>query len=134
MIPKFKMTLNITHEEMIRMLAHYAPFEITAIHEVMEDQIPNVPPNIAALVDQVKKRHAKKTIKRFTKPNLKEGMNAIIMKELGTGSKTTIELRAALVKGGYSPHSVTSQMTKLESHGIVERKERGVWVPVDSPE
>lgn len=124
---KFKLTLNISHEEMIRLLARYAPFEITSLHEIMEDPTPKT----AVLAPQPKKnmRLPKRPYRRPSiSLNLKAGVNRIIMETLSDGKPhRATEVKPALVSGGFSANSVGSRLQHLEKKGIVKHNTDGTW-------
>ena len=127
---KFKLSLNISHEEMIRMLAHYAPFEIIAVEEVIEHSTPTREEFIHSLHPPVKKLAKAKRIvhRRGDGPNLKTGINGIIVTHLSDGmGHPARELRKPLKAAGYSESSVASRLDALKTAGVIEKIGLGIW-------
>lgn len=126
MTVKFNMHIRIGADEFMNMIARYLPFELQSIEEIVELPMPKAPPAVVALAHRFKAR-AKQRSRRNIGPDLTKGMNRAVIAALESGPRTAAELKAALVKGGFSPNSTASQMRKLVDYDIVRRIDRGVW-------
>jgi hypothetical protein len=60
-------------------------------------------------------------------PDLKKGINGVIMVALSDEPKRAIELQPKIAAAGFSENSVTSRLEALRKHGVIERDSDGRW-------
>ena len=129
---KYKVTLDIHGEPLIRLLARYAPFDITGVEELPPEPVSSplhADRVITGLRSQVKlaKPKPQRAKRNRGGPNLKEGINKLIMDILEDGPQSAIAMRGVMEATGYSPNSIGSRLQALEEHGIVKRTGNGKW-------
>lgn len=125
---KYKVTLDIHGEPLIRLLARYAPFDITGVEELPPEPLDPV------MSKGIGKQHAlppirrKKWARKASIPmDLKAGINRIILEMLEVGPRHASDFKKPVSNAGYSPNSVNSRLGKLEAKGIVKRVGNGTW-------
>lgn len=124
MTVKFKIGFTIPSETLIELIGKFLPIEDLEVEEIVERQ-PKLPLHaIAHAVDHTEK--VKK--KRYTPgPNLKKGINGILITALSDGPKRAAQLQPLLKAAGYSEGSVNSRLEFLRSFGLVEPVGDGNW-------
>ena len=60
-------------------------------------------------------------------PNLKAGINAILLAQLSDGPKRAEEMKPAVAAGGYSERSVASRLEELRKFKAVKKVGDGTW-------
>jgi hypothetical protein len=126
MTVKFRIGLTIDGETLFGLMAKMLPIENLSVEEVL-DKTPRFD-----LEAQVRKLGSDKPKRQINKrpspgPNLKKGINGLIMTELSTGPKRAVEMAPAIVAAGYSGNSVTSRLEELRKYGVLEHANDGKW-------
>jgi hypothetical protein len=119
---KFKIGFTIASDTLIAMIAKFLPVEDVSVTEIV--------PKLKAPTLHLP-RAEKKTNKRASPgPNLKKGINGIIMAEFSTGPKRALDLQPKVVAAGFSANSVNSRLEELRKVGVIERMGDGKWKQV----
>ena len=133
---KFKLGFTVSAETLFTLMSKLLPIEDLSVEEVIER--PSTPLADRAIALHQKQFLAKPKPKPKPKhrinprypdgPNLKMGINGIIVRHLSNGmGHNASELRKALKTGGYSESSLSSRIEELRKHGVVENLGQGTW-------
>jgi hypothetical protein len=124
---KFRVTLDIAGEPLIRLLARYAPFEITGVEEVVEQPAVRTE-QATASVKALKKPKGAARGRAVKGVNLHTGVNGVMMTILSDGQPhRAVEMKGPLKAAGFSENSVGSRMQALRDKGLVEQIGNGQW-------
>jgi hypothetical protein len=120
---KFRIGFTITGEALFGLVAKMGlPIEDLEVEEMG----PN-PMLTERAIAIHKLMHKPKQKRASPGPNLKKGINSIVMMALSDGPKRPIDMHPKLKAAGFSPNSITSRLEKLSSFGAVERVGDGRW-------
>lgn len=131
---KYKLGFTITPEVLFGILAKVLPIEDLHIEQLVERPMPDPAIRFDKQFDLPKpkpRKHRRNPTPRprlSHGPNLKAGINHIIVKHLSDGGvHKTLEFRPLLKAAGYSESSVSSRMEELQKHGIIQKIGMGAW-------
>lgn len=127
---KYKIGFTVPAEVLFGMIAKFLPIEDLAVEEIVDHPpAPGKPlPKIAQMVSHASKHKPKRAKRAGKGPNLKEGINGILMSVLEDGApQRAIELEKPLKAAGFSPNSVGSRLQNLRNHGVVQMLGDGKW-------
>lgn len=126
---KFRVAFTIDAETLFRIMSQLLPVENLHVGELGPDggtvgtdqrSVPKV-----TLQKMVKTNRAPRLKKG---PNLKAGINSILLHHLSDGKPHyATEMKAALKRGGYSVNSVGSRLSELAHHKVVKSLGDGTW-------
>jgi hypothetical protein len=117
---KFKIGFTIPSDTLIAMIAKFLPIEDLSVEEIV--------PRIASTPKPLHLPTTKGKYKRPSPgPNLKKGINGILITELSIGPKRAVELQPKVVAAGFSGNSVNSRLEELRKYGVIERMGDGKW-------
>jgi hypothetical protein len=121
---KFKIGFIIDAETMFSMLSKFLPVDQLTVEEMAPAQ------HTPRIVAQVAPNKSKQI--RTRPPNLKGGINRIILEALADGqSHTAASLEPLLIKAGFSRNSASSRLQSLKANGLVRRTGTGTWALVE---
>jgi hypothetical protein len=119
---RFKVGFQIDAETLFGLIAKFLPVEALEVEEIAPK------PTLAERAIAIHKLAHKPRQKRASPgPNLKKGINSIIMVALSDGPKRPVELQLKIKAAGFSPNSVTSRLEELSKFGVIERVGDGRW-------
>jgi hypothetical protein len=122
---KFKIGFTIAGETLFAMVAKMLPIEDLSVEELAPK--PTLAERAIA-VPKITHRAKPKTYQRPSPgPDLKRGVNAILMTEMSFGPKRSVELQPKVKAAGFSPNSVNSRLEALQRFGVIERIGDGRW-------
>ena len=107
---KYEIKIRISSEEVFRMLARYAPWELVDVEELPPNPLPKAPPSVKALANHLKRISSVKfdSVAQVRKMrtgkgvDLRRGMALAVMTALRDGQEhTTAELIKSLEKHGF---------------------------------
>jgi hypothetical protein len=128
---KFKIGFTIPSDTLIAMIAKFLPIEDLSVEEIVpKPTLAERSIAIHKLTQQAIATHKPKPQlhKRASPgPNLKKGINGLIMAELSTGPKRAAELQPKVKAAGFSENSVTSRLEELRKYGVIERDDNRLW-------
>jgi hypothetical protein len=128
---KFKIGFTIPSDTLIAMIAKFLPIEDLSVEEIVpKPTLAERSIAIHKLTQQAIATHKSKPQinKRASPgPNLKKGINGIVVTELSTGPKRAIDMQPKVVAAGFSANSVTSRLEELRKYGVIERMGDGKW-------
>jgi hypothetical protein len=121
---KFKIGFTIPADTMFDLIAKLLPIEDFSVEEL---PIKTLAERAIAIAHRPKLK--RQTHKRASPgPNLKNGINGIIMMALSDGGlKRAVELQPKVKAAGFSENSVNSRLEALRSHGVIEQIGDGRW-------
>ena len=120
---KFKIGFTIGAETLFGLMSKMLPIEDLRVEEVMPES--TTPKFVEA--PWTKRKVRLKPKRRSDGPNLKEGINGIIMLALTERPQRATDLAPLLRQAGFSPNSVSSRLQALEKFKIVTRNDEGIW-------
>lgn len=123
---KFRIGFDISGETMFAMIAKMLPIENLSVTE-LPSTVPSRPEPTPRLHGPRPQMHKRKSFG----PNLKKGINGIIMTELREGPKRAVQFEAKVVAGGWSRNSVNSRLEALREFGVIIN-ENGFWRLVEA--
>jgi hypothetical protein len=124
---KFKIGFVMDSESLFGLIGKFLPVENLSVEEIVE-RPPKLPLQaIAHAVNHITKRAKKRA---SPGPNLKKGINGIIMMALLDGPKRANALKPKVKAAGYSENSVNSRLEKLRQYGALEMVGDGTWKKV----
>lgn len=125
---RYKIQFVVTSELLFKHVAQFIPVEDLHIEELVEIpkptfKLPEAPmQTVKARKPYVKHRPPDRPLDSTT------GMNAVILRALADGQPHPVSrLRKALIDAGYSKSSYNSQITKMQTHNLVQRETPGWW-------
>ena len=128
---KFKIGFTIPSDTLIAMIAKFLPIEDLSVEEIVpKPTLAERSIAIHKLTQQAIATHKPKPQihKRASRgPNLKKGINEILITELSTGPKRAVDMQPKVVAAGFSENSVTSRLEELRKYGVIERMSDGKW-------
>jgi hypothetical protein len=119
---KFKIGFTVPSDTLFAMIAKMLPIEDFSVEEIVPSHPRIVPP---IRIAHKPRRQAYK--RESPGPNLKKGINMIVVNELEKEPKRALELQPKLVAAGFSPNSVNSRLESLRLAGVLERIGDGRW-------
>ena len=118
---KFKVGFTMSAETLFRIIAKFVPVEDLEVEEIVRRVEPTPKPKLIA-------NHKPKPFKRASLgPDLKKGINGIILAALSDGPKRANDLQPKVAAAGYSRNSINSRLEELRRAGVVERIGDGRW-------
>jgi hypothetical protein len=111
---KFKIGFTMDAETLFGLMSKMLPVENLSVEEVFErpsEPMPRLP-------------HKGRG---FPGPDLKKGVNGIIMIALAEGPKRAVQIQPKVQAAGFSPNSVNSRLEALYRFGVIERVGDGTW-------
>jgi hypothetical protein len=121
---KFKIGFTINSEALIHAIGKFLPIEDLEVEELVPRRIePASKPKL--LGDHKPKRQVRR--RASPGPDLKKGINMVIVNELEKEPKRALELQPKVMAAGFSGNSVNSRLESLRSAGVVERIGDGRW-------
>jgi hypothetical protein len=125
---KFKIGFQIDAETLFGIIAKFLPLEELEIEEIASKPT-HAERSIAVHKLTVAAPKPKRQFRQRANPgpDLKRGINGIIMSELSTGPKHTINLRPKIQAASYSPNSTNSRLEELRKFGVIDRDDDGRW-------
>ena len=112
----YKVKFTISGEALFALFAKMLPIDDVSIEEVLSGVEPT--PRLA-----MKKRARR----RLPGPNLKEGINGILVTALKDKPLRAVELQPMIKAAGFSANSINSRLEELRKQGVVERVGDGTW-------
>jgi|SRR5579864_770584 len=119
MTVKFKVGLVITGETVFALLSKFLPIEDLEVEELLPEPAERVV-RIAAAPPRKLKRASRG-------PNLKKGINGIVVTALKDAPKRAIELQPLIKAAGFSKNSLNSRLESLHKLGVLSRTSDGRW-------
>jgi hypothetical protein len=117
---KFKIGFTIDAETLFGILAKMLPIEDLSVEELAPAErairIANAPP-----------RKLPRPKRASNGPNLKAGINGIILSALTQKPQRASELQPLLKRAGFSVNSISSRLQALERFNILVHDDEGVW-------
>jgi hypothetical protein len=124
---KFKIGFTIPSDTLIAMIAKYLPIEDLSVEEIVPIKTDRVVTGIQSH-PQIPHKPKPQVNKRASRgPNLKKGINGLIMAELSTGPRSAKEMQPKVTAAGYAASSVNSRMEELRRFGVIEPVGNGLW-------
>jgi hypothetical protein len=121
---KFKIGFVMDSESLFGLIGKFLPVEDLEVEEIVE-RPPKLPLQaIARAVDHITKRAKTRA---SPGPNLKKGINGIIMTALADGPKRANQLKPKVKAAGFSENSVNSRLEALRGYGVLEMVGDGTW-------
>lgn len=114
MTVKFRIGLIITGETLFGIIAKMLPIEDLSVEEIA--------PRLAAEPKRIGKRQ-----RPNRGPDLKRGINGIIVTALKDGPKREVDIAVKVKAASYSSNSTSSRLEALRRFGVVERGDDGTW-------
>ena len=133
----YEIKIRISSEEVFRMLARYAPWELVGVEELPPNPLPKAPPAVRALASHLKRLNAVKVdsvakvrkIRALGNFDMTKGMNAAVMHTLSDGrDHSTAELIKAIQKHGFKKDSINSLLARLAKHGFIRKVSTGRYI------
>jgi hypothetical protein len=138
---KFEIKIRISAKDYFDMTARYLPFELIAIEEFPDVQLPKAPPAVVAMANHMKRvskvnfdsvAKVRKVRPKGVRIDLTRGMNLAIMTVLDDGKiHTTAEFIKALVMSGFKSTSINSLVARLTKFNHIARIKPGLWRKVE---
>jgi hypothetical protein len=125
MTMKLKIGFTVSAETLFGLMAKLLPIDDLHIEELGETARPSLAPAKAA-PKQIGKPPPKQQ-RRRTGPDLKSGVNRIIVEALSGGPRRASEIKPLLKAAGYAESGIGSRLEKLRAVGIVHQPEFGLW-------
>jgi hypothetical protein len=123
---KFKIGFTIGAETLFGLMSKMLPIEDLSVEELApKSRVETTPKFVEA--PWTKRKVRLKPKRRSDGPNLKEGINGIIMLALTERPQRATDLAPLLRQAGFSPNSVSSRLQALERFKIVTRNDEGIW-------
>ena len=119
---KFKIGFIMDSESLFGLIGKFLPIEDLSVEEIVPKPKPPPPLRLPTI--------ARPQTRASPGPNLKKGINGIIMMALLDGPKRAIEMRPKIKAAGYSENSLTSRLEALRDHGVLEMIGDGTWKKV----
>ena len=115
---EYKVKFTISGEALFALFAKMLPLENLSVEEVLSgvEATPRLAPTMK-----------KRARRRSTGPNLKEGINGILVTTLKDKPLRAVELQPMIKAAGFSANSVNSRLEELRKQGVVERVGDGTW-------
>jgi hypothetical protein len=127
---KFKIGFVMDSESLFGLIGKFLPVEDLSVEEIVE-RPPKLPLQaIAHAVNHITKRTTEKKTRASPGPNLKKGINGIIMTALADGPKRANQLKPKVKAAGFSENSVNSRLEALRGYGVLEMIGDGTWKKV----
>jgi hypothetical protein len=128
MTMKLKIGFTVSAETLFGLMAKLLPIDDLHIEELGDTARPSLAPAKAA-PKQIGKPHKPppKQQRRRTGPDLKSGVNRIIVEALSGGPRRASEIKPLLKAAGFAESGVGSRLEKLREQGIVHQPEFGLW-------
>jgi hypothetical protein len=129
MTVKFKIGFTINGETLFGLMSKMLPIENLEVEEVIDPSDHLVLKPIPAGVLTAAKHKPKPQIHKRPSPgpNLKKGINGIVLTELSTGPKRAVDMQPKVVAAGFSENSVNSRLEELRRFSVIERTHDGMW-------
>jgi hypothetical protein len=122
---KFKIGFTIGAETLFGLMSKMLPIEDLMVEEVMPES--TTPKFVEAPWTRRKVQLRQKVKRKSDGPNLKEGINGVIVRALEGKPQRATDLQPLLKQAGFSPNSVGSRLQALERFKIVARNSEGIW-------
>jgi hypothetical protein len=119
---KFRIGFDITGETVFAMIAKMLPIENLSVMELP----PTVPSRLSTPTPRLHGPKPQRHKRPLTGPNLKKGINGIIMTELREGPKRASHFEPRIIAGGWSRNSINSRLEALRGFGVIIN-ENGLW-------
>jgi hypothetical protein len=129
MTMKLKIGFTVSAETLFGLMAKLLPIDDLHIEELGETARPSLAPAKAA-PKQIGKPHKpppKQQRRQSAGPDLKSGVNRIIVEALSGGPRRASEIKPLLKAAGYAESGIGSRLEKLRAVGIVHQPEFGLW-------
>jgi hypothetical protein len=132
MTVKFKIGFTIGAETLFGLMSKMLPIENLSVEELVEPSdrlfLKPVPTGAMKILNAAKHKPKRQIHKRPSPgPNLKKGINGILMTQLVDGPKRAVEMTPLVVASGYSGNSVISRLEELRKYGVLEHSSDGLW-------
>ncbi len=114
----YKVKFTISGEALFALFAKMLPLENLSVEEVLSgvEATPRLAPTM------------KKRVKRRSAgPDLKKGINGILVTALKDKPLRAAELGPMIKAAGFSANSVNSRLEELRKQGVIERVGDGTW-------
>jgi hypothetical protein len=124
MTVKYKIAFQIDAETLFAIMSKFLPLENLSVEEVIERPVTAHAPRIthAAKVAKIGPKKGRRT------SNLNEGVNSIIISELGKGLRSYAALKQAInASGVYSSSGIGSRLQRLVEIGAIVKASPGVY-------
>jgi len=138
---KYEIKIRISSEEVFRMLARYAPWELVDVEELPPNPLPKAPPSVKALANHLKRISSVKfdSVAQVRKMrtgkgvDLRRGMALAVMTALRDGQEhTTAELIKSLEKHGFKAASINSLVVRMTKFEHIRRTKPGFWIKANA--
>lgn len=120
MTVKFRIGLTITGETLFGLLSKMLPIEDLSVEEIGPSAA--VAKRLAAEPKRIGKRQ-----RPNRGPDLKRGINGIIVMALKDGPKREVDIAVKVKAASYSPNSTSSRLEALRRFSVIERSDDGTW-------
>lgn len=122
MTVKFRLGFTVDGETLFGLMAKMLPIEDLSVEELPAIAGHPTPPRLVA-----HKPKPQKNKRPNPGPNLKKGINGILMTELKDGPKRQVNLMTKVKAAGFSENSTSSRLEELRKFGVIERVGDGTW-------
>jgi restriction endonuclease Mrr len=125
---KYKLGFTIDSEVMFMLLSKFLPVQDLSVEEVVE-RLPDPAIRFDKRFDLPKPKRMKRARRgKGHTMNLREGVNAIIMRVLADGEPhSAMECKVPVRSSGYSENGIGSRLERLKAHGVVHQPTIGRW-------
>jgi hypothetical protein len=122
---KFKIGFTIGADTLFGLMSKMLPIEDLEVEEIAPK--PKLAERAIAIHKLTHKPKPQIHKRVSPGPDLKKGINGIIVTELSTGPKRAIDMQPKVMAAGFSINSITSRLEELRKYGVIERDGEGRW-------
>jgi len=116
---KYRLAFTIPAETLFGLMAKVLPIEDLSVEEIVEPR--------SVVTPQIERPQFKRK-RSAPPPNLKAGVNAIVLGILSDGkAHPTSEIKPAMAKQGYAAAGAGSELEKLRKRGLIYQPDFGAW-------